>query len=271
MDGGAIIQIIIIIALIGLSAFFSSAETSYTMINKIKLRALAEEGNKAALRVQKILENPSRMLSSILVGNNIVNIVVSSIVTTLTIRLFGNAATGISTGILTIVLLILGEITPKTLASQNAERIACLYSKPVSFVIFILTPVVFVIDKLSSLILKLFKTNNKKPTATITEAELRALVDVGHEEGVFEDEEKKIIHNVFEFDDQSVKEVMVPKIDVHMIEKDADFDELLKAFRESFHSRIPVFDKENDDIIGVLHVKDFLMSDAYTNAEKSGF
>lgn len=268
MDGADIVQIIIIVALIGLSAFFSSAETSYTMINKIKLRTLVEDGNKAALRVQKILENPSRMLSSILVGNNIVNIVVSSLVTTFTIRLCGNAATGISTGILTVVLLIFGEITPKTLASQNAEKIACLYSKPIGIIILILTPVVFVIDKLSSIILKLFKTDSKKPTATITEAELRALVDVGHEEGVFEDEEKKIIHNVFEFDDQSVKEVMVPKIDVSMIEKGAGFDELLSVFRESFHSRIPVFDKESDDIIGVLHVKDFLMSDAYTDEQK---
>lgn len=268
MDGGDIVQIIIIIALIGLSAFFSSAETSYTMLNKIKLRTMCEDGNKAALRVSKILENPSRMLSTILVGNNIVNIGVSSLVTTLTIKLFGNAATGIATGILTVVLLILGEITPKTLASQNAERIACLYSKPISIIMIILTPVVFVIDKLSSLILKLFKTDSKKPTQTITEAELKALVDVGHEEGVFEDEEKKIIHNIFEFDDQSVKEVMVPRVDVSMIEKDASFDELLALFRDSFHSRIPVFDRENDDIIGVLHVKDFLMSDAYTDTEK---
>lgn len=268
MDGGDIVQIIIIVALIALSAFFSSAETSFTMINKIKLRTMCEEGNKGALRVQKILENPSRMLSSILVGNNIVNIAVSSIVTTFTIKLFGNAATGISTGILTIVLLIFGEITPKTLASQNAETIACLYSKPISIIILILTPVVFVIDKLSGLILRLFKTKNKKPMATITEAELRALVDVGHEEGVFEDEEKKIIHNVFEFDDQKVKEVMVPRVDVNMVEKEASFDELVQAFRDSTHSRLPVYDKENSDVIGVIHVKDFLMSEAFTDIDK---
>ena len=268
MDGGDIVQIIIIVALIAVSAFFSSAETSFTMINKIKLRTMCEEGNKGAIRVRKILENPSRMLSSILVGNNIVNIAVSSLVTTFTIKLFGNAAAGISTGILTVVLLIFGEITPKTLASQNAETIACLYSKPISFIILILTPVVFVIDKLSSLILRIFKTKNKKPTATITEAELRALVDVGNEEGVIEDDEKKIIHNIFEFDDQKVKEVMVPRVDVSMVEKDAGFDELLQVFRDSFHSRIPVMDKESDEVVGVLHIKDFLMSDAYTDPEK---
>ena len=267
MDGGDIVQIIIIVSLIGLSAFFSSAETSYTMINKIKLRSMCDEGNKNALRVQKILKNPGRMLSSILVGNNIVNIAVSSLVTTFTIKLFGNTATGISTGILTVVLLILGEITPKTLASDNAETIACLYSKPISIVIIILTPVVFIIDKLSSLILRLFKTKNKKPTATITEAEFKAMVDVAHEEGVFEDGEKEIIHNVFEFDDQKVKEVMVPKIDVCMIEKDAGFDELMEVFREGFHSKIPVYDKETQKVTGVLNIKDILMSDAYTDAE----
>ncbi len=268
MDGGDIVQIIIIIALIVLSAFFSSAETSFTMINKIKLRTMCDEGNKGALRVRKILENPSRMLSSILVGNNIVNIAVSSLVTTFTIKLFGNAAAGISTGILTVVLLIFGEITPKTLASQNAETIACIYSKPVSFIIIILTPVVFVIDKLSSLILKIFRTNNKKPVSTITEAELRALVDVGHEEGVFEDDEKKIIHNIFEFDDQSVKEVMIPKVDVNMVPDDVSFDELLKVFRESSHSRIPVYKKETGEVISVLHIKDFIMSDAYSDPDK---
>lgn len=272
MDGSDIVQIIIIVALIGLSAFFSSAETSYTTINKIKLRTMCKEGNKGAVRVQKILENPGRMLSSILVGNNIVNIAVSSLVTTFTIKLFGNAATGISTGILTVVLLILGEITPKTLASNNAETIACLYSKPIKIIIIILTPVVFIIDKLSSIILKIFRTDNKKPTATITEAEFRTMLDVAHEEGVFEDGEKAIIHNVFEFDDQKVKEVMVPKIDVCMIEQNATFEELLEVFREGFHSKIPVYDKETDKVIGILHIKDLLMSDAYTDAEaRAGF
>ena len=272
MDGSDIVQIIVIIVLIGLSAFFSSAETSFTMINKLKLRSMCAEGNKSAQRVAGILENPSRMLSSILVGNNIVNIGVSSLTTTFTLKHFGGAAAGISTAILTVVLLIFGEITPKTLASKRAESIAMAYAPFIRAVIIILTPVVFVINKLSSLILRIFRSKDTDPTGTITEAELRALVDVGHEEGVFNSDEKELIHKVFEFGDSMAKDIMVPRIDMVTIDADASFDETVAAFKKCGHSRIPVYKGRASNIVGVLHSKDMLLSDAFTDpSEKKVF
>ena len=272
MNGSDIVQIIVIIVLIGLSAFFSSAETSFTMINKLKLRSMCAEGNKGAIRVAKILENPSRMLSSILVGNNIVNIGVSSLTTTFTINHFGGAATGISTAILTVILLIFGEITPKTLASKRAESIAIAYARAISIVIVLLTPVVFVINLLSSLILRIFRSKDNNPTGTITEAELRALVDVGHEEGVFNSEEKELIHNVFEFGDSLAKDIMVPRIDMISLDVESSFDEAVKTFKNCGHSRIPVYEGKASNIVGILHSKDMLLSDAFTDpCRKSGF
>ncbi len=272
LDPGGVVQIIIIIILIALSAFFSSAETAFTTVNKLKLRSLCNAGSKRAIQVSEILENPGRMLSSILVGNNIVNIVVTSLTTTFAIRYFGGAAAGISTAILTVVLLIFGEITPKTIATQQSETIAMLYAPVIKGVMLILTPVVFFIDKLSGLILKLFKIDNKKPTATITEAELRDLVDVGHEEGVIESDEKKIIHNIFEFGDSFAKDVMVPRIDMFYLFEDASFDEVMEVFKESSHSRIPVCKDNPDNVVGVLYSKDVLLSGPFTeNSRKASF
>ena len=268
MDPWGVVQIIIIIVLIALSAFFSSAETAYTTVSKIKMRSLCDKGNKRAVQVSHILENPSRMLSTILVGNNIVNIGVSSLTTTFAIRYFGGAAAGISTAILTVILLIIGEITPKTLASTKPETIAMLYAPVIRAVMVVLTPVVFVIDKLAGWILKLFKIDNTKPTATITEAELKALVDVSHEEGVLESDEKKIIHNLFEFGDSFAKDVMVPRIDMNYISEDASFDEVMDIFKESSHSRIPVFRDNPDNIVGVLYSKDVLLSGPFTESSR---
>ena len=268
MDPLGVFQIIIIIILIALSAFFSSAETAYTKVSKIKLRSLCDQGNKRAIQVTQILDNPSRMLSGILVGNNIVNIGVTSLTTTFAIKYFGGAAAGISTAILTVVLLIFGEITPKTLASTKPEEVSMLYAPVIRAIILVLTPVVFVIDKLSGWILKLFKIDSSKPTATITEAELKALVDVSHEEGVLESDEKKIIHNLFEFGDSVAKDVMVPRIDVDFISQDADFDEVMDMFKESSHSRIPVYKDNPDNIVGVLYSKDLLLSGPFTDASR---
>ncbi len=268
MDPLGVVQIIVIIALIALSAFFSSAETAFTKVSKIKLRSLCDSGNKRAQQVSQILENPSRMLSGILVGNNIVNIAVTSLTTTFAINHFGGAAAGISTAILTVVLLIFGEITPKTLASTRPEEVSMIYAPVIRVIILVLTPVVFVIDKLSGWILKLFKIDSSKPTATITEAEFKALVDVSHEEGVLEPEEKEIIHNLFEFGDSVAKDVMVPRIDMDYLSVDASFDEVMDVFKESSHSRIPVYQDNPDNIVGVLYSKDVLLSGPFTESSK---
>ena len=214
MDSSDAIQFLVLIILICLSAFFSSAETSMTTVNKIRIQTLAQEGDSRASTLLKVIENPGKLLSTILIGNNIVNLSASSLATTLTMRLFGNAAVSISTGIITLLVLIFGEITPKTLASLNGERLALAYAKPIRILMVIMTPVIFLMNRFSGGVLKILGADAQPKSNTITEMELRTLVNVGHEEGVIKTEERQMIYNVFDFDDSRAEDVMVPRIDV---------------------------------------------------------
>ena len=187
MDPNSIIQLIILVILILLSAFFSSAETALTTVNKYALRSMADSGNKRAARVLKVTENSAKLISTILIGNNIVNISASSLATTLTTRVFGSAAVGISTGILTLLILIFGEITPKTVAQLYSVKISLLYVDIIKFLMFVLTPVIWIVNKLADVIFFILRIDKNNTGAKITEDELRTVVNVSEEEGVIED------------------------------------------------------------------------------------
>lgn len=260
MDPESIIQLIILVILLFLSAFFSSAETAFSTVNRIRMQSKADEGNKKAVLVCKILDKYSRMLSTILIGNNIVNIVASSLTTILSARLFGSWAIGIATGILTIFVLLFGEIVPKTWAGIKNEALCLIYAPVINALCVLFTPVVLVIDGLSSGILKLLRIDpNAKPT--ITENEVLSYVDAGHEDGSIEPEEKEIIHNVFEFSDAQAKDIMIPRIDMVEVNVTATYDEVIAIFKKHMYTRIPVYENTPDNIIGVINIKDFLLLD----------
>lgn len=260
MDTPGVIQSIFIVILLILSAFFSSAETAFSTVNRVRIRALEEEGNKKAAIVNKILDNYGKMISTILIGNNIVNISASSLMTTLVIRLTnGNTYVGLATGILTILVLLFGEITPKNWAKSYSESISLAYCKIVYGLMKLLTPVIFIVDMLAKGIMKLLHIDpNKKDI--MTETELKTYVDVSHEDGVIESEEREMIYNVFDFSDSLAKDVMIPRINMITVSEDADYEELMEVFRSSMYTRIPVYKDDQDNIIGLVNIKDFILS-----------
>lgn len=251
-------RLVLLIVLLFLSAVFSSMETSMISLNQMRLRTLVEEGDARASILLKILANKSRMLSAVLIGNNIVNLSASSLATTLAIDLWGNTYVGIATGVLTVLILIFGEITPKSMATQKAESMALAYARILWFLMTILRPVIFIINKLSNLVLRILGIDPNAKTDTITESELRTILDVSHEEGVIEQEEKFMINNVVDFGDSLAKDIMIPRIDMVSINVDATYDELIELFRDCMFTRIPVYEETNDNVIGILNVKDIL-------------
>lgn len=258
MDTSGVIQLLSVVVLIGLSAFFSSAETALTTANKVRIRSLAEEGNKRAVVLQKVLDHNSKMISAILIGNNIVNISASSLVTVFTTRLFGSSAVGISTGVLTLVVLLFGEIVPKNAAMLSAEKLALAYARIIYSLMQLLTPVIFIVDKLSHGIMFLLHIDPNKKLSQMTETELKTYVDVSHEDGVIETEEREMIYNVFEFSDTVAKDIMIPRIDMSTVNVEAGYEELFSIFQENMYTRIPVYQEDNDNIIGLVNIKDFM-------------
>jgi CBS domain containing-hemolysin-like protein len=259
MDTPGAIQLLILAVLIFLSGFFSSAETALTTCNRVRMRSLEEEGNKRAARVNKILESYSKMLSTILIGNNIVNLSASALATTLAMRI--NLAVGAATGILTLIVLLFGEIVPKTAAMLSSEKLSLRYSGIIYALMTILTPLIFIIDKLSLAILFIVGIDPGKKTSTMTENELKTYVDVSHEDGVIESEEREMIYNVFDFSDALAKDIMIPRINMVTVSVDDSYDEVLSVFRESMYTRLPVYQDDKDNIIGLINIKDFILSD----------
>ena len=258
METSDIIQLVIVIILLSASAFFSSAETALMTSNKLKMRNLADNGNKRAAKVLKVTENTDKMLSAILIGNNIVNLTASSISTTLTLKIFGSKLVGIATGILTFLILVFGEITPKNVASKNAEKMALIYIGVISFLVTLLTPVIFIVNNVAKFVISIFNKNGDDNNA-VTEEELRAMVEYSHEEGVIENEEKKMIVNVVDFGDTVAGDIMVPRVDMVMVDEKSSYEEILQVFREERYTRIPVYEETPDNVIGILNVKDFLL------------
>lgn len=252
-------QLIAIIILLYLSAFFSSSETALTTVNQIRMRTLADNGDKRAARVLHVTGNPGKMLSAILIGNNIVNLSASSISTSLAIHLFGNTGAGIATGILTFLILIFGEVTPKTMATIKADSMSLTVAAPIGLLMKILTPVIFIINKLSLGLMFLLHVNIKDAQKKMTEEELRTIVDVSQENGVIEHEERDMIHNLFDFGDAEAKEIMVPRIDMTFVQADATYQEVLDIFRQDMFTRLPVYEDSTDNVIGIINMKDFLL------------
>lgn len=252
-------QLIAIIILLCLSAFFSSSETALTTVNQIRMRTLADNGDKRAARVLHVTGNPGKMLSAILIGNNIVNLSASSISTSLAIHLFGNTGAGIATGILTFLILIFGEVTPKTMATIKADSMSLTAAAPIGFLMKILTPVIFIINKLSLGLMFLLHVNIKDAQKKMTEEELRTIVDVSQENGVIEHEERDMIHNLFDFGDAEAKEIMVPRIDMTFVQADSTYQEVLDIFRQDMFTRLPVYEDSTDNVIGIINMKDFLL------------
>jgi CBS domain containing-hemolysin-like protein len=260
VDPSAAIQIIVLIILLFGSAFFSSAETALTTVNKIKMRSLAEEGNKKAKMVIKITEDASRMLSAILIGNNIVNLSASALTTTIAYSLSdGATAVAIATGIITLLILIFGEITPKTVATVKADKLALAYAYPIHFIMMFLTIVSIVVNALSRVILFILRVDPNAKLNTMTENELRTIVDVSHEDGVIEDEEKEMIYNVFDLGEAKAKDVMVPRVNVTFADVESSYSELLNIFREDKFTRLPVYEETTDNVIGTINMKDLLL------------
>ncbi|MCI9270136.1 MAG: HlyC/CorC family transporter [Dorea sp.] len=260
MDSGDAIQLIVLLLLLFLSAFFSSAETAMTTINKIRIRTLAEEGNKRAETLLHITENSGKMLSAILIGNNIVNLSAASLTTTLAYNL-GGSFVALASGILTLAILLFGEITPKTMATIHAEKISLTYAPIVNIFMKIMTPLIAIVNGMAMGILTLLRVDPNAKRTLMTENELRTIVDVSHEEGVIESEEKEMIYNVFDLGDAKAKDVMVPRVHVTFADVESTYDELIAIFREDKFTRLPVFEETTDHVVGTINMKDLLLYD----------
>ncbi len=260
MDSASL-QLIILIILIFLSAFFSMSETALTSISKIRLRTMVDENVKNAAIIQKVLEEPDKLLSAILIGNNLVNIGASSIATALAIDKFQNQGVGIATGILTVVILIFGEITPKTFATKNAEKISLLVINIIRLCMFIFTPIIFLLNIITGFLLRLLGVKKDEKTPTITESELITMVNVSHEEGVLEIDEREMINNVVDFSNNDASDVMIPRTDIVAVDINLSYKELTRVFKEETFSRLPVYDGSIDNVVGVISLKDLLFID----------
>lgn len=248
----------ILFVLLLMSAFFSSAETAFTSANENRLKTLADDGNKKAALVLKILKKYSKLLSAILIGNNIVNIAASSLATTIALQTGYSWAVSVGTGALTLLVLIFGEIVPKQWAKIKADKIVLVYAGIFRFLLFILTPVIFIIDKLAYVIMWIIRVNPKDEGPAMTEGELRTILDTSHEDGVIEEEEKDMIINLFDFGDSRAKDIMIPRIDMVMVEENSSYMGVMKVFRENMYTRLPVYREEKENVIGILNMKDFL-------------
>ena len=263
MDTIDFIQLAVLLILLLLSGFFSRAETAYTGVNRVKIRALAEEHDPKAETVLKILEHYSDLLSSILIGNNIVNLSASALTTTLTIKLYGSAAVGISTGVITLLVLMFGEVIPKRQAAAEPERFSLRYAEFIYAYLNLLKPLIWLVEILARGIAFLFHLNVDHAESVITEEELKTYVEVSHEDGVIESDEMELIHNVFDFGDATAKDIMIPRVEMETIEAGAGFEELKEKFRSTMFTRIPVYkDSENpDNMLGFVNIKDILLVD----------
>lgn len=252
------IQIVLLIILLIGSGFFSASETALMSLSKIKMRHMEEDGVKGAKLVSTLIEDSNRLLTSILIGNNIVNIAATSITTSLFTTMLGAQGVAIATGLMTVLVLIFGEITPKTISANNPEKASLVVAKPIKFFVTILTPIVWIFNIITKVIFKLFGVDDKGVKPFITEEELKTMVNVSHEEGLLEMEEREIINNVFEFGDMQAKEAMVQRLDIVAIDMEDSYEEIIDLFKTEKLSRMPVYEETIDDIIGILNIKDII-------------
>ena len=263
MDPSVVTQFIFLAILLMLSAFFSSAETALTTSNKIRMRSLADDGNKRAKTVLKLTDNSGKMLSAILIGNNIVNVAAASLTTSLAYKL-GGSMVALANLVITVLILLFGEITPKTMATIHADKISLIYAGFINFFMQLMTPVIFIINGLSNAVLFILRVDPNDRNRAMTETELRTIVDVSHEDGVIEEEEKEMIYNVFDLGDAKAKDVMVPRVHVTFADVNSTYAELIEIFREDKFTRLPIYEETTDNVIGTINMKDLLL---YKNTE----
>lgn len=254
MDESSVMMVIILIILVGLSAYFSASETAFSSVNKIRLKNYAKEGNKKAEKALSLAENFDKSITTILIGNNLVNIAATSLCTLLFTLEFGAVGVGYSTIVMTIALLVFGEITPKCIAKENAESFAIAVTSSLNILIKVFTPVSYLFIKLKSLITKSMKN---KEVPTLTEEELMVMIDEIEEEGTLEKRESELIKSAIEFDNITVDEVLIPRVDIAAADIRSDRYEMKYIFTSTGYSRIPVYEDNIDNIIGVVYEKDF--------------
>ena len=261
MDSGEVLQIGIVIGLLFLSALFSLAETAMADVSKIRIRGLAEAGDKQAQMLMKVFERHGKMINTILICDTAANLAAAILMTLLVTTHFGRQYVWAGAVPAAFLVLILGEIAPKTAAALYAEKLSLALAKPVYGLMVLFTPVLFLVEKLSNLVLLLFRINPKKKPEAITEEDLRTIVEVGHEEGVIESDEKKMIYNVFDFGDSLAKDIMVPRTDMACIDAEATYEEFMEVVREQMYTRYPVYEETTDHVIGIINIKDVLLAE----------
>ena len=249
-------EILVLFILLTLSAFFSSAETAFTAISKARVRKLEEEGKKGAAQLSKLHSEPQRFLATILLGNNLVNILATALATDLAIKAFNSAGIGIATGLMTFLILVFGEITPKTLAIRHAEKIALLGARPIYFVGILLYPLARLLIGISQLFMRIMGESAIRGEPFLTQEEIKAMITLGEEEGIIEKEERELIHSVFEFGETIVREIMVPRTDMVCLPSNVSVEEALKIALDKGFSRIPVYEGNIDNIVGIFYLKD---------------
>ena len=258
MDDGSITLLVALVILVAFSAFFSASETAFSSLNQIRLKSRADDGDASAARVLAMAEQYDKLLSSILIGNNIVNIAAASIGTILFTKAFGpERGATVSTIVLTIVVLIFGEVTPKSLAKEMPERVATLVSPILNLLMMVMTPLTWLFSQWKKLLGHFVHSSENDG---ITEGELMTMVSEAESDGELTDRESQLIRSAIEFDDVEVEEILTPRVDVIAVEDDTSLEELAQTFAESGYSRLPVYHGTIDNIIGVVHEKDFYLA-----------
>ncbi len=255
MEISGLLYYILLVFLIFFSAFFAGSETAFMSLNRVKIKDQANDGDVRARKVVKLLEDETRLLTAILIGNNLVNIGASAIATSIALNIFGSSGVAIATGLVTLIILFFGEITPKSMGNKHAIKMAKTVAAYLIWIEKILAPVIAVF----TFLIKKMIGDKKLVTATFfSEEELKRFVNVSEEEGAIKETESEMIHSIFDFDDTLVKEIMVPRIDMVCVEKNHGIEELVDIAVENGHSRIPVYENSVDEIVGLVYVKDLL-------------
>lgn len=252
MDSSDLWKIVLVIVMIVFSALFSSTETAYSSLNKLRLKNYEAQGNKKAGIALRLANKFDEVLTAVLIGNNIVNIAMSSLSTLLFVSIFGDGGAGISTVIITVLVLIFGEVLPKSYAKRNAEKLALLFAKPLSFLVVVLKPFVLILNKMSSMM-----SSGSEEAPSVTEDELKYMIDEIEEQGVIEEQESELVKSALEFDEISVDEILIPRVKVVGVEIGSDIDEIKNIFNTEMYSRLPVYEKSLDDIVGIITNKAF--------------
>lgn len=258
MDSSSLYLYVLLFLLLILSALFSSSETAFTALNKAKIRRLKDAKVKGAYLLENLIEDQQRLLSTLLLGNNLINILIASIATKIATDRFGSAGVGIATGAVTFLVLVFGEIAPKNYAVKHAEKVAFFAAPLIVLLSYIFFPIVKVLVWISNLLLRIFRQELIKGQPFLTPEEIKAIVAIGEEEGVIEEEERKMIHSILEFGDTLVKEIMVPRTEIVAVPESSTIKEALELARKEGYSRIPVYDGSIDNVVGILYVKDMI-------------